>query len=366
MKRGASGLAGVLAIDKPQGMTSHDAVNRVRRLSGERRVGHAGTLDPAASGLLFVGVGPATRLSRYLSGAAKSYRARVVFGVATDTDDAQGRALGEASGGTAGLPAPSPAAVKALLDEGAARAALDAVKGPALQMPPAYSAIKKGGVTAYKAAREGKAIELEPRPVHVYEADLLGVGVGECSVADGQGGRIAAEMPWWDISFRVSKGTYIRAIARDLGVRCGCGAHLGALRRTAVGAFGVAGACTLDALEERVADGAGLPWVDPAAVLGFPVLELADADCAAVSNGAAIAAPALLGEAGGDVAAAPAGRGETGGGPVGGGLARESPRDAEPSFVSCVAGGRLLAVYERDGVLLRPATVVPGGVAGVV
>ncbi len=347
MKRGASGLSGVLAVDKAKGMTSHDVVNRVRRLSGERRVGHAGTLDPAASGLLFVGVGPATRLSCYLSGAEKSYRARIVFGVATDTDDAQGRALD-------GLSASLDAA--ALADEGAARAALAALEGPALQMPPAYSAIKKGGVTAYKAAREGKVIELEPRPVCIHEASLVAAGVGECGVADGQGGRIVAEMPWWDVSFRVSKGTYIRAIARDLGADFGCGAHLGALRRTAVGAFGVDGACTLDELEERAAGGGELPWVDPAAVLGFPVLELDAGARAAISNGAAIPAPAGIGES---VASAKSGKA------AGGARGKAAGADAGPSFVSCVAGGRLLAVYERRGATLRPATVLPGGVAGV-
>ena len=347
MKRGASGLSGVLAIDKAQDMTSHDVVNRVRRLSDERRVGHAGTLDPMATGLLFVGVGPATRLSCYLSGAEKSYRARIVFGVATDTDDAQGRALG----GMSDL-----LDVAALTDEGAAAATLAALEGPALQIPPAYSAIKKGGVTAYKAAREGKAIELEPRPVCIHEAALVAMGAGECSVADGQGGRLAAEMPWWDVSFRVSKGTYIRAIARDLGAQLGCGAHLGALRRTAVGAFGVDGACTLEELEERVMGGGELPWVDPAAVLGFPVLELTDGARAAVSNGAAIPVPAGFGEdaafAGSNGDAASAGKGETN-------SAGEIP------FVSCVADGRLLAVYERKGATLRPATVLPGGVAGV-
>ncbi len=349
MKRGASGLSGVLAIDKAQGMTSHDVVNRVRRLSGERRVGHAGTLDPMATGLLFVGVGPATRLSCYLSGAEKSYRARIVFGVATDTDDAQGRAL---DGFSASLDAAG------LLDEDAARATLEALQGPALQMPPAYSAIKKDGVTAYKAAREGKAIELEPRPVCIHEASLLGTGTEMCSVADGQGGAISAEMPWWDASFRVSKGTYIRAIARDLGARLGCGAHLGALRRTAVGAFDVAGACTLDELEGRVARGEALPWVDPALVLGFPVLELGDAACAAVSNGAAIAAPARFDEPAGSGARGAADA-DAAGNAAADAVAGESP------FVSCVAGGRLLAVYERDGSTLRPATVVPGGVAGV-
>ncbi len=355
MKRGASGLAGVLAIDKAQDMTSHDVVNRVRRLSGERRVGHAGTLDPMATGLLFVGVGPATRLSCYLSGAEKSYRARIVFGVATDTDDAQGRALGEVCGSLD---------VAGLTDEDVARATLAALEGPTLQMPPAYSAIKKGGVTAYKAAREGKAIELEPRPVCIHEASLVGVGVDECALADGAGGQIVAQMPWWDVAFRVSKGTYIRAIARDLGARLGCGAHLGALRRTAVAGFGVEGACTLDALEARVAGGGELPWVNPAAVLGFPVLELDCAARAAVSNGAPIVAPAGFGEREGRGAAHVAGAADADGADVDA-SATGAADAAQPSFVSCVADGRLLAVYERDGMSLRPATVVPGGVAGV-
>ena len=154
-RRGASGLCGVLALDKPYGMTSHDVVNRVRQITGERRVGHAGTLDPAATGLMLVGVGADTRLSEYLTGHDKGYDARIVFGVATDTDDAQGRTLASASDGEL-------ADIMRSVD---AQAILDEFTGELEQLPPAYSAIKKNGVVAYKAAREGTCLELEARHV---------------------------------------------------------------------------------------------------------------------------------------------------------------------------------------------------------
>ena len=377
MKRGASGLCGVLAIDKPAGISSHDVVNRVRACTGERRVGHAGTLDPQATGLLLVGVGAATRLSAYLTAAEKSYDARIVFGAATDTDDADGRVLcadartgegerrpggsrageGEGSragrladarahggGGLSGGPDASAGSAPAFTiediascDDDFARGQLAALLGDHEQLPPAYSAIKKGGVTAYKAAREGKAIELARRPVSIYRADLLARGSVRVCLACVDGGQFVRELPFWDVCFTVSKGTYIRAIARDLGARFGCGAHLGALRRTAVGSTGVSGACTLDELEERAADGR-LPWLDPAALLGFPVLAVDASQRAMVENGATLAVGAA-GAAGVHV--------------------------DEDGYLSVVAEGRLLAVYERAGATLRPVAVIAGGVAGV-
>ena len=377
MKRGASGLCGLLAIDKPAGISSHDVVNRVRACTGERRVGHAGTLDPQATGLLLVGVGAATRLSAYLTAAEKSYDARIVFGAATDTDDADGRVLcadaragegkgrpggfrageGEDSsadrsadarahggGGRSGGPDASGGPALAFTvediascDDAFARGQLAALLGEHEQLPPAYSAIKKDGVTAYKAAREGKTIELSCRPVSIYRADLLARGNAPVSLACANGGRLACELPFWDIAFTVSKGTYIRAIARDLGARLGCGAHLGALRRTAVGETGVSAACALEELEERAVCGR-LPWLDPAALLGFPVLALDASQRVAVGNGAAL--PADAAEAAG-------------------------VRVDEGGLLSAVADGRLLAVYERAGASLRPAAVIPGGVAGV-
>ncbi len=201
-KRGESGLAGILVVDKPEGLTSHDVVNRVRRALGEKRVGHAGTLDPMATGVLVVLVGPATRLAPYLTAAEKRYRAQIVFGSATDTDDAEGRTIRAA-------PVPDEAA-----DPFFAAATVAALVGEHDQVPPAFSAIKVDGKTAYREARAGEALELEPRRISVLDARLVGVEV-EPEVA-------------WDVQFEVSKGTYIRALARDLGEAMCSAAHLGA------------------------------------------------------------------------------------------------------------------------------------------
>ena len=175
-------------------MTSHDVVNRCRRIFGEKRVGHTGTLDPLASGVLPICIGPATRLGAYLTGHDKAYRATIAFGVGTDTDDCEGTVTrtGEA---------PAEAG-----DRSFAEQAVEQMLGPQKQMPPAYSAIKVNGKKSYEAAREGHIIELSPRDIEVYSAKLIAVrpGVGE-------------QLPEWDVEFRVSKGTYIRALARDLG-----------------------------------------------------------------------------------------------------------------------------------------------------
>lgn len=323
MKRGASGLCGVLAIDKPKGITSHDVVNAVRRVTGERRVGHAGTLDPMAEGLMLVCVGAATRLSARLTGHDKRYTARIVFGAATDTDDAEGRittaytkaAPGE---GLAGLASIEPQEL------------LDGITGPTMQLPPAYSAIKKNGVTAYKAAREGRELELEPREVTIYAARFLGAGFEGVELDDGQGGRFCATLPYWDVDLEVSKGTYIRSIARDLGQALGCGAHLSALRRTEVGGMGLQGAVSLEGLAAAAAAGEELPWEDPVALLGAcNVRELNAAELEDVSNGRTL-------------------RGEH---PEG--------------LTACTSNGRLMALYEQCGAAARPELVIPGGVCGV-
>lgn len=317
MKRSTTGLCGVLAIDKPAGMTSHDVVDAVRRATGERRVGHAGTLDPAATGLMLIGVGAATRLSRYLTGHDKSYRARIVFGASTDTDDATGRVTG---GSATQLPACAPEL------PADAQAACATLVGSFEQLPPAYSAIKKNGVAAYKAAREGSALELEARTVTVHEARLEATGSVETQL---EGLAAGTRLPYWDVFVRVSKGTYIRSIARDLGTRFGCGAHLGSLRRVSVADYGIERAVSLAALEQAAGSGRDLPWCDPAALLGFPVLQLDERQADDVSHGRALAAVA------------------------------DAPE------VSCVAHDKLLAVYKCAGGQLRPATVIPGGVAGV-
>ncbi len=246
-RRGATDLAGILLLDKPAGLTSHDVVAAVRRATGEGRVGHAGTLDPMATGLLVVLVGPYTRLEPYLSSATKSYHATIAFGTATDTDDADGRVLATA---------PVPTAV---LDPVHARAVLVALLGEGAQTPPVYSAIKVAGRTAHKAARAGEAIELAPRLIVIERAELLAVRDDPAS---------------WDVALTVSKGTYIRAIARDLGESEGTRAHLTALRRTECGRLQLEDSLTLE--EIRGAADAGGPaavaqlFADPLSALGLP------------------------------------------------------------------------------------------------
>lgn len=214
-------MHGILAVDKPQGWTSHDVVARVRRLSGQRKAGHAGTLDPMATGVLLVCLGEATRLSELLMDGTKWYAARVAFGAATDTDDAEGRVIARAS----------PSFTRADL-----LAALGTQVGYLHQTPPAYAAIKQEGVPAYRRARQGQLTVLAPRPVTVHALALLAAAT--------TGG-------WADLLVSCSKGTYIRAIARDLGTALGCGAHLGALRRLASGAFS-----TRDCIDLRTLDSA--------------------------------------------------------------------------------------------------------------
>ena len=195
-QRGASGLSLVVGVDKPSGMTSHDVVNACRRIFGERRVGHTGTLDPLATGVLPVCIGPATRLDQYLVGHDKTYRARIAFGVSTDTYDALGTVTQRSF-------VPSDVS-----DARVARACLADMVGYQLQIPPAFSAIKVQGKKAYEQARSGCEVELESRKITVYEAELLDISnEGETSFVN------------WDVRFTVSSGTYIRAFARDLGAR---------------------------------------------------------------------------------------------------------------------------------------------------
>lgn len=241
MKRGTSGLSLVVGVNKPAGMSSHDVVNRCRRIFGERRVGHTGTLDPMATGVLPICVGPATRLGTYLTGHDKHYRVSIAFGAGTDTDDAEGRVVR-----TGSVPA-------CVLDAEFAASFVAGLVGARKQMPPAYSAIKVGGKKSYEAARAGTIIDLAPRDIEVYDARLLGVAEG----ADGS-------LPSWDVAFHVSKGTYIRALARDAGVALGCPAHVAALERTRLGTLELEECVSLEALEQlkdRVA-------LDPVRLLG--------------------------------------------------------------------------------------------------
>lgn len=264
VKRGASGLCLVVGVDKPSGMTSHDVVNRCRRIFGERRVGHTGTLDPLASGVLPICIGPATRLDAYMTGHDKRYVVDVVFGSATDTDDCDGEVIRTGS---------VPACVR---DEDFARKHVASLIGRHKQLPPAYSAIKVNGEKACDAARKGRIIELEPRDIEVYEADLLDL-IDE------------HDAPVWRIAFSVSKGTYIRSLARDIGLSLACPAHVGALRRTVAGSIGLADCVSLETLEEITVRAA----LDPVVLLGYRFAFLSEKQMRFVSNGNALSASEL-------------------------------------------------------------------------
>lgn len=194
----------VFLVDKPTGPTSHDVVRDIRRWTGLRRVGHGGTLDPLASGLLPIFVGMATRLNEYLAPYRKSYQATVLLGQATDTDDSEGQVIST-------LPVPPISAEQ--LDT-----ALAQFRGKIEQVPPQYSAVKRDGVAAYRAARAGERVEIEARAVTVHE--LIATAI---------------DLPHVTLTMSVSTGTYVRAIARDLGEVLGCGAHVTRMRRTGIG-----------------------------------------------------------------------------------------------------------------------------------
>lgn len=249
----------VLGVVKPAGMSSHDVVSRVRRIFGEKRVGHAGTLDPFATGVLPVLVGPATRLDEYMTAHDKSYIADVVLGRSTTTDDRCGEVLRE------GVP-PAHA-----FDPSFAAQTLEAFVGASMQMPPAYSAIKVGGRKACDEARKGNLIELKPRPIEVYAAQLLDVFERDGDLV-------------WRVCFHVSKGTYIRALARDIGKRVGVPSHLAELERRQVGGIGIEDCCPLDELERVGADAS----IDPVRLLGMRVLFADDAAAKRIANGNAI------------------------------------------------------------------------------
>jgi tRNA pseudouridine55 synthase len=222
---------GLVLVDKPTGCTSHDVVQRVRRLAGTRRVGHAGTLDPMATGVLVLGVGSATRLLTYVVGADKTYAATIRLGSSTVTDDAEGEVTARC---TAGEPA-------AVTDEAVDRE-VRRLTGPIEQVPSAVSAIKVDGKRSYARVRSGEQVELPARPVTVHRFTVL----ARAEVLDD--GHPALDL---DVEVDVSSGTYVRALARDLGQRLGVGGHLTTLRRTRVGPYGLELASTLDQLAER-------------------------------------------------------------------------------------------------------------------
>lgn len=246
---------GVLLVDKPSGLTSHDVVARVRRALGTRAVGHAGTLDPMASGLLLVLVGEATKLSAHLTGEAKRYQTTVLLGASTDSLDADGAIIETA---------PITSALRAELSLGeqspVLRAALEVETTRSEQIPPAVSAIHVDGERAYEKARRGEVVALAPRPVAVQRLSLLGVDT-------------SGPYPAVEIVLTVSKGYYVRSFGRDLGASLGVPAHLSALRRLSSGNFDVADACPLDA-PERFAS--SLLSLEDAARRALPTCELTE------------------------------------------------------------------------------------------
>jgi tRNA pseudouridine55 synthase len=249
-------VTGVVPLCKAPGPSSQQAVTAVRRLARVKRAGHAGTLDPEAAGVLLVCLDGATRLAEYLTARPKSYRALVRFGVATDTHDAAGDAVAVAARGV------TPAMVAAVLPR---------FVGDIAQKPPAYSALKRGGRTAYELARAGEPVDLQPRTVHVEAIRLVGWE--------------APAGAWLDIA--CGSGFYVRSLARDLGEAVGCPAHLAVLVRTACGGFALRQAATL---EELQAEGVESALVAPAAALAFlPAVQLDDGDVAAVRHGIQIA-----------------------------------------------------------------------------
>ena len=214
--------SGILLVDKPGGMTSHDVVARTRKALDTRKVGHAGTLDPMATGLLLLGVGSSTRLLTYLVGLGKRYAGTIRLGVATDTDDAEGEttATADASGVT----------------RAAIETAIGGLTGELSQVPSSYSAVKVDGRRSYDRARAGEEVVLEPRTVTVSRFDVLDERRDETTID-------------LDVIVECTSGTYVRALARDLGRALGVGGHLTALRREAIGPFEVQDAVALDALE---------------------------------------------------------------------------------------------------------------------
>lgn len=247
--------AGLVVVDKPAGMTSHDVVSRLRKLLRTRRIGHAGTLDPMATGVLVCGVQRATKLLGHLALDTKAYLATIRLGAATSTDDAEGEPVGGADASS--------------VAEADVRTAIAALTGDLEQVPSAVSAVKVAGRRAYQLAREGETVELAPRPVTVARFDLLASRRGN-GVTD------------LDVHVDCSTGTYVRALARDLGAALGVGGHLTALRRTRVGQFGLAEARTLDELAQDPALSLDL---DAAVRTAFPARPINGSEAVALSHG---------------------------------------------------------------------------------
>ena len=265
------GPGGLVIVDKPAGWTSHDVVGRVRRLARTRRVGHAGTLDPMATGVLVVGVEKTTRLLGHLALTRKTYETTIRLGQSTITDDAEGEVTDSADAGC--------------VSDDMIRGAIPSFTGEILQRPSAVSAIKVDGVRSYKRVREGEAVELAARPVTVHRFEVHGI-------------RREGALLDLDATVECSSGTYIRALARDLGARLGVGGHLTMLRRTAVGPYGLDLARPLAELTDLVDGGGELPLVplDAAARAAFPSRDINAEEAGAVAQGGFLAASGRAGE----------------------------------------------------------------------
>jgi tRNA pseudouridine55 synthase len=293
---------GLVIVDKPAGMTSHDVVGRCRRIFGTRKVGHAGTLDPMATGVLVVGIERATKILGLLTATDKSYIATMRLGQTTSTEDAEGELLQSVS-------------ARHVTDD-QIRDAIGALRGEITQIPSAVSAVKVGGKRAYQLAREGKAVELAARNIRIDRFDVLAV-------------RRGGELVDVDVEVDCSSGTYIRALARDVGVALGVGGHLTALRRTRVGRFSLDESRTLDALVEHPNVSYSL---DEACLQAFPRRELTSAQVVDVGHGRAL-----------------------------------EPAGIEGTYAAVATDGRVIALLEdadtrtKSVVVVRPATMQSEG-----
>lgn len=261
----AGSSPGLVVVDKPGGMTSHDVVGRCRRIFGTRKVGHAGTLDPMATGVLVVGIERATKILGLLSGTSKTYLGTIRLGQSTSTDDAEGELLEQVS-------------AEHVTDAAIEEAVAD-LRGDIEQTPSSVSAIKIGGKRAYQLAREGQVVELKARAVRIDKFEVLAT-------------RRADGLVDVDVEVDCSSGTYIRALARDLGIALGVGGHLTALRRTRVGDFGLDQARTLEGLAEQPELSYSL---DDACLLAFPRRDINDDEVLSASHGRALVPAGLDG-----------------------------------------------------------------------
>jgi tRNA pseudouridine55 synthase len=257
-------LDGILNLNKPGGMTSHDVVARVRRISGQKKVGHAGTLDPMASGVLLLCLGEATRVAEYLMAGDKLYSARIRLGITTDTYDAEGRISAQAEVNV----------TRARVEQ-----ELSTFVGRLAQTPPMYSALKHEGTALYRLARQGQMVVRAPRQVEIYALELL-----------------EWASPELQVKVCCSKGTYIRSLAHDLGQRLQCGAHLVGLVRLASGPFRIEQAITMTEMESAFAAGSGAQLLQPldAALQAFPAVTVDQGTATAIAHGQRVELPADL------------------------------------------------------------------------